>query len=90
LTDFWVVLFLQSLRFSFLLFSVICLFGFFLSVSLSVQPWFCLFLSFFPPLSPSVLPFFLFRVRGLSLAFIEPENAMRSPLNNEVTDRLQE
>jgi hypothetical protein len=29
-------------------------------------------------------------VRGLSLAFIEPENAMRSPLNNEVTDRLQE
>ena len=62
-------------------------FWFFFSRSLSL---FSLFFSFFPPLSPSVLPFFLFRVRGLSLAFIEPENAMRSPLNNEATDRLQE
>jgi len=46
--------------------------------------------SFSLPLSPLVLPFLHPRVHGLSLAFIEPENAMRSPLSNEVTDCLQE
>ena len=60
-----------------------------------------LLLLFSPPLvippvvlsfsAPRFCPFFILPcVHGLSLAFIKPENAMRSPLNNEVTDCLQE
>jgi len=49
-------------------------------------PWFCFCL---PPRFCDPF-FFLFCVHGLSLAFIESENAMRSPPNNEVSDRLQE
>ena len=58
----------------------------FLSCFLSSSPL-VLFLS-----SPDsvTLFFFLFCVHGLSLAFIESENSMRSPPNNEVSDRLQE
>lgn len=64
---------------------------FFSSFSPSVLPlfWVSFSLSFSPFRSLTV---FLFSpcVHDLSLAFIKPENAMRSPPHNEVTDRLQE
>jgi hypothetical protein len=56
----------------------------------------CLVLCCLPPWFPSVLVLYVrsslcsfspFLVHGLSLAFIKPENAMRSPPSNEVTHR---
>jgi len=68
--------------------SALCLLS--LSFFLLFSPFRSLTLSVFSLFPPPVLPFLHPRVHGLSLAFIEPENAMLSPLNKEEIDCLQE